>query len=191
MPHLSHRSTRGIGLGVVLLAPCLLLLAACGGEAGSHSAPPAGAGEPDPAAEAASEVAAPDPSRAVARATERWKAIVEEDWIQVYDYAPKIVRARMTLQQFLQDKANHHYENPSQPKLLLVDGDTAYLEVQVLWTPTHPQLWQADNAKELEGKYPEEIGIVEEWHYVDGDWYHFRNHRTDEFLEQHPEARGQ
>lgn len=191
MKDFPHPLTRGARAGFApLLASLALWLSACGG--GGQEATPATSGSEDAGAQAASQApdapAQPDLARALQRATERWQAIVAEDWLQVYGFAPKVVRAQMSPQQFLQNTAHHHYENPSKPKVLLTEGDTAFLEIKALWTPTHPQLWQADNADELANRFPEEVDIVEEWRFVDGDWYHFRNHRGDEFLEQHPEV---
>ncbi|MBK7876418.1 MAG: hypothetical protein IPJ77_11795 [Planctomycetes bacterium] len=91
----------------------------------------------------------------------------------------------MPLAQFLQGKQHHVYANPAIEKVLHVGRTDGFLQVRVVWTPTHPDLQrvQLQPGETL----TEELRMVESWRFDGEDWCYVRAQRPEEFLEEHPE----
>ena len=93
-------------------------------------------------------------------------------WIEVYAYETPELKRNVPLSSYLQGKDQFHYDQPSAPKVLLIEEDeasssyTAYVEVNYLWLAyKHWKIGQEDpNKTEL-------LEALEIWHFVDGEWY--------------------
>lgn len=131
----------------------------------------------------ASNEKAPDPKDALARSEQRWEMIQAEDWIQAYDFLTPARKKQEKLGNFLAGKADHEYRNPSKPHLLGTEGEQAYLEVSVLWTPHHDILGTADNAPE---DFTQQLEMIETWQWIDEEWCWVGVARQNEFLDEHP-----
>jgi len=125
-----------------------------------------------------------DTKSALARSAKRWEMIAAEDWIQAYDYLAPARRKQETLAQYLSNKEDHEYRNPSKPHLIGTDGDFAYIEFSVVWTPHHPILNTVDIGPE---SYTQTLNMIESWQWVDGEWYWIHVARQNEFLAAHPQ----
>lgn len=126
--------------------------------------------------------------RLVDRSTSRWKLVVaaqEDDskWIDAYEYEMPEVRKRETLAVFLDGKEKFHYDSPTQPRVLLIDGDDAYVQVDCTWLAfMHPVI-----AKNNPG-HQELMEMLEVWHWSEGDWYMEGPPRErHKFFVDHPE----
>ena len=166
------------GLGVALLA-----LQGCSPSSSSASSP---SSSPPAISQAqTSTVAEPDLARVEGRSAERWQLIVNADWIQAYDYGLPAIRVHQPLGAFLSNKEHHEYRNPSQPKLIGIEGggETAFLELAVLWEPHHPILQTVD---ERPDDMTQELHMVETWKWFEGEWYFVENERHSDFMKEHP-----
>ncbi len=154
-----------------------------GEEAESGANPTEPAAPETPVAEAPAPKA-PDVKDALARAEKRWEMIQAEDWIQAYDFLAPARRRQEKLGGYLAGKSDHEYRNPSKPHLLGMEGEQAFLEVSVLWTPHHDILKTADNAPE---DFTEQLEMIETWQWIDQEWYWVAVTRQNEFLDEHPQ----
>jgi len=107
----------------------------------------------------------------VERSISRWKLVVaaQKDpskWIDAYDYEMPEVRRHETLGLFLDGKEKFHYDSPTRPSVLLIDGDDAYLQVDCTWLAfMHPVVAKNDPG------HQELMEMLEVWHWSEGDWY--------------------
>lgn len=125
----------------------------------------------------------PDLSLVEARSVERWNLVVAADWIQAYDFLLPAMKREVSIGNFLGNKEHHEYRNPSEPRLIGTEGNLAFLECSVLWTPHHPILGTAKNKpKDL----TDELHMIESWAWQDGTWYFVKNERVRDFFEAHP-----
>lgn len=127
----------------------------------------------------------PDEARLLRRVAERWEVITHDDWIQAYDYVPPERRKVEKISSFLQGKEHHAYSNPSKPKLVAIRGEKGHVEVEVVWTPHHPQILGADNIPP-EGM-TQLLSLVETWVVEGGEWYWSETTRRSEFYTRNPE----
>lgn len=125
-----------------------------------------------------------DAKVALARAAKRWEMIAAEDWIQAYDFMAPTRRKQEKISQYLSNKEDHEYRNPSKPHLIGTDGDFAYIEFSVVWTPHHAILNMVDIGPE---NYTQTLDMIETWQWVEGEWYWIRVDRQNEFLAAHPQ----
>ncbi len=177
---ITHSSFRD-RLGVVALFAIVLTLAAC--------TDPVGAAE-NPVQEepVASETSTPVPARVLERSAERWKLIVEaaktkERWVEVYPFLTPAQREEYPITMYLPSKTKFHYADPTEPKLLKVDGDKAYVAVRASWLAyLNPDVKRVEGGENL----VKPIQSIEEWHWVEGDWYLHRPHRESEFNRDNP-----
>jgi hypothetical protein len=129
------------------------------------------------------EAPAPDPSGLTERAAERWGMIAAGDWIQVYEFNNPAYRATQGLYEFLDGKHYHHYRDPSQPELIALEGDQAYLRTGAYWKPSHPMVIQARGGEDIE----DFLEMVETWEWAEGAWYFLKNDRRSDFYGEHPD----
>jgi hypothetical protein len=160
----------------------IFLVAGCGGSDAKQDASDA-----TTATTAAATKQEPTRERLLERSRERVGAQCKGDWIAVYNYIHPKAKEWMTIYQFLEGKDMHEYNQPTEPEVIALDGDTAYLSVTALWTPKHPMLKHVDNVPE--GWDPtERIEWIETWQFTDGDWYmQWPQEYPADFYEQHPE----
>ena len=62
-------------------------------------------------------------------------------------------------------------------------GETAFLELAVLWEPHHPILQTVD---ERPDDMTQELHMVETWKWFEGEWYFVENERHSDFMKEHP-----
>jgi hypothetical protein len=125
----------------------------------------------------------PDEERLLHRSAELWQHKQAGDWIQVYDFLAPGFKASMPLGKFLSGKENHIYEDASDPFVLKIEKDRGYVEVHVQWTPTHPILSSVDNA---EGSLTQILDEVDEWVWLEGEWWLAQQHRIADLRTTHP-----
>ena len=167
-----------------LLLALALPLSACGPNVGaqdSNTEPASEQAQTTEVTEAASET--PDASKVVERAAARWDAVVAGEWIQAYDFLPPAVRKVETLPRYLANKEHHEYRNPSKPFLLHHEGETAYVEVNVVWETHHPQVVIASNNP---GDLAQTLHTIETWVWADGEWYWSAVDRQKDFFKANP-----
>ena len=166
---------------VISLLFSVLGLAACSAGSGENEVK---AGSPSSESAPVLEAGAtPVLDTLVGRASDRWDAIVSQEWIQAYDYLPASLKKQLSISEFLSGKEYHEYRNPTQPYLLGTEGDQAFLEVSVLWEPHHPEVRIAANNP---GDLTQEMHVIETWVWEDGEWYWIATERQREFLAAHP-----
>ena len=181
-----------------LLTGSGLALAACIGFASCEKASQAASGGTEPAsaelastpageAEPAASDLAPDTSELMARVNARWDVITHDDWIQAYDYLTPDLKDLQKLSQFLSGKEDHQYRNPGKPRLVGVDGALAFVDIEVVWTPLHAQIYQAQNVPP-EG-LTQVLRTIETWVWVDGEWYWQATDRREDFYKAHEDLR--
>lgn len=148
---------------------------------------PANSAQGAPSVDGGSEEAVaalpPDRGRLLQRSAELWQHKQAGDWIQVYDFLTPQNKRGTPLFKFLSGKENHVYENASHGRVLEIDEDRGFVEVQVEWTPTHPILATVDNA---DGPMTQIIDEVDEWRWSEGEWCLSKQHRTSELRKTHP-----
>jgi hypothetical protein len=118
------------------------------------------------------------------RASDRWQLIENEDWIQSYSYLSKEIRAFQDLGSYLKGSSEHRYVVKSDPVLVGQDGQQAFVQVLVEWTPTHAELKTAANAA-ADG-FTQDIDMIETWVWEQGDWYFVNGDRARDFIQAHP-----
>jgi hypothetical protein len=162
---------------------CLSLalpLAGCG--CGNSDAEVIAAGPgPDTAVVEVPEVGNPEDAKD--RSRTRWEVIAAGDWVQAYDFLSPARKKQQRLGEYLAGKEDHEYRNPTDPILLGAEGDEAYIELSVLWTPHHAILGAVDN---MPDDLTDQLDMVETWTYVEGEWYFTDVGRQKEFLADHP-----
>ena len=124
--------------------------------------------------------------RLIERSIERWKLVVgaqEESskWIDVYGFELPENKRRMPLEIFLEGKEKFHYDAPTTPSVLLIDGDDAYVQVDCTWLAyMHPVI-----AKNNPG-HQELMEMLEIWRWREGDWYRDGSpEERSEFFKEH------
>ena len=141
------------------------------------------------AATSEGESSEPVPERVLERSKERWDLIVKagEDstrWVEIYEYLTPTVRKQYPLTSYLPTKEQFAYDQPTEPKILKLAGDKAYLSVRATWLAyKHAQVRQADGGKDLVKPFQS----IEEWHWIDGDWYLQQPHRESDFHRENPD----
>lgn len=129
------------------------------------------------------DVAVKNVKDALKRSQTRWEVIEGGDWIQAYEFLSPSRKRQESLGRFLQGKDDHEYRNATKPVLLGEEGDQAFLEVSVRWTPHHDILDTAHNKPE---DYTQTLNVIETWHWVDGVWCWIKLERQNEFLAANP-----
>lgn len=120
------------------------------------------------------------------RARARWGHIARGNWVTAYEFLTPARRDQESLGSFLQGKQDHEYTRPRVLGILDVRGETAFVQVTVVWIPHHSVLgggWP-------DGELSEQLEMVETWQWVDGVWYWSAVERPGEFFGKHPELRG-
>ena len=127
----------------------------------------------------------PTQERLMERSIERAQLTCSGEWISVYDFIHPEIKTWMTVYQFLQGKDRHTYAEPTEPRLVGREGDTAYLSATVLWTP---RIDVPIHNVEEDWDPTERIEWIETWEFAEGDW-HMRWPPQDpgEFFEEHPD----
>ncbi len=141
--------------------------------------------EPRPQVPVAAPVIQPTAERALLRAQERWNKGVKGDWVAVYDFHAPEVKREQGLPQFLNGMQMHRYENMRAIEVIAVEGDKAYVRTSGLWTPQGPQV--ARVKLEPGQTLTQEITMIENWRFVDGDWCYLRPERDTDFFAAHPD----
>lgn len=185
----AHRTTRSLAAftGALVLG----LLSACdtgsttpqeGGSTGTPGSPETAAAEPTAVG-------------VLTRVRDRWDLIcrASEDsklWIEVYDFEAPATREAVSLVSFLSNKQDFHYDQPSEPKLLLLEDDLAYVNLSVVWlSGLHPKIGDVQGVIGADRNRVDFLDIVETWKFVDGEWYMAAPpERRDEFLEANPDV---
>lgn len=127
--------------------------------------------------------------RILARAQERWGLIVEAGqdqtrWIEVYEFLAPFVRESYPITVYLPSKVKFHYDQPSKPKLLKLEEGKAFVAVSATWLAyLNPQVRQADGG----GTLVKPFRSIEEWDWVDGEWYLNQPHRENDFYRENPD----
>lgn len=115
----------------------------------------------------------------------RWASVSKADWIAAYDYLTPEQKQVLPLAQYLPNKANHEYSNPTVGVVVKIDGEQGYVRATALWTPHHPQLSQVK--LEPGQSLTQELKMIETWRWIDGDWLYVTAEGDTDFLEKHPE----
>ncbi|MCB9905440.1 MAG: hypothetical protein H6831_13630 [Planctomycetes bacterium] len=165
----------------LLAVGALSLLNACSKEI---DAAPASSGKASKAAVESDAAREPQLAGLVGRARERWQLIENDDWIQSYSFLTKQRREMQDLGSYLSGSTVHKYVVKQDPVLVAQDGSTAYVQVLVEWTPTHPELKNAANADA--GSLTSDIDMTETWVWESGDWFFMNGDRTRDFNKEHP-----
>jgi hypothetical protein len=126
--------------------------------------------------------------RLVERSMERWKLIVaaqedETKWIEIYGYELPEVRRHETLGVYLEGKHKFHYDAPTMPRVLLIDGELGYVQVDCTWLAfMHPVIAQNSPGRQ------DLMEMLEIWHWSEGDWYFEAPPRErQEYFRENPE----
>ena len=143
-------------------------------------------------AAAQNETAKPTAERVLQRSAERWAKIVAagEDsslWVDVYQYEDPQNKAVFKLGEFLANKENFVYDAPTEPKLLLMEDDKAYVDISALWLAgRHNLVASAEIGGSPDRVEPMEM--IEIWRFVEGDWF-FQGppKRKNEFFRDNPD----
>lgn len=180
----THQELRSLTLTSALLFT-LLAFGACSDSANevqAHSSDEQDSTEPISYEGATAE-------RVLARSTERWGLIVEagqnqERWIEVYEFLAPAVRDGYPITVYLPSKAKFHYDQPSKPKLLKLEEGKAFVAVRATWLAyLNPQVRQVEGGESLTKPFQS----IEEWDWVEGEWYLQRPHRESDFHRENPD----
>ena len=127
-------------------------------------------------------------SESFERSMERWKLIVaaqedETKWIEVYGFELPEVRRHETLGIYLEGKEKFHYDSPTRPQVLLLEDDTAYIQVDCTWLAfMHPRIASNNPGRQ------DLMEMLEVWRWSEGDWYFEAPPRERrEFFRENPE----
>lgn len=178
----------------VLAAACALSLGLFFSSCEDTTAAPAGTSPGLATVAGATTEAKPTARRLVQRAAERWDLICRAGdqsklWIDVYDYEAPAARDAVPLSRFLGNKEDFHYDNPSAPVPLLIEDDTAYVSVNVIWEAgKHSKIGAQSGVVGADPNRIEFLDMVETWKFVEGDWYFLGPAvRRVDFLEENPD----
>ncbi len=183
-----HQENRGLCIAAAMLS-ALMTLASCSGSTDQVQAQ-------TPKGEAGAEAQAkspsygePIPKRVLERSAERWRLIVEaaakeERWVEIYGFLTPAVRKEYPITAYLPSKAKFDYDQPTKPKLLKLEGDRAYVAVNATWLAyTNPDVRAAEGGANLIKPFQS----IEEWEWVEGEWYLHQPHRASDFHKEHPD----
>ena len=130
--------------------------------------------------------------RVLKRSEQRWALIVEaaksqERWVEVYDFLTPSMQEGFPITVYLPTKVKFHYDEPTSPKLLKLEEDRAFLQVSATWLAyLNPDVRKAAGGETLVKPFQS----IEEWHWVEGDWYLERPHRESDFYRDNPDFFG-
>ena len=131
----------------------------------------------------------PDPERVLQRSVSRWELIVaanesDERWAEVYQFLTPMVRDNYPITSYISTKTNFDYDQPTAPKLLKLVDNKAFVSVNATWLAyKNPQVQQAEGGKTLIRAFQS----IEEWHWIDDEWYLERPHRENDFYRENPD----
>ena len=124
------------------------------------------------------------------RCAERWDKIVAAGkepslWVEVYDYETPLRKRSLSLPEFLGNKADYIYDQPTKPKVLLIEDDRAWVDMSVQWLAgEHPAVRVANN---LPGEMIEPMDMIEEWQWVNDEWHFVGPTLKNEFFRENPD----
>ncbi len=143
------------------------------------------------AQETATVVAQPTVEGVLRRCAERWTKIVaagEDDsvWIEIYDYETPARKATLSLPAFLSNKGDFVYKEATKPKLLLMEGEMAYLDTSAQWLAgRHPMIGSADIGGDTEMVEP--MDMIETWQWINNEWHFVKPQDRNEFFRENPD----
>lgn len=132
----------------------------------------------------------PTAEAAALRCAERWDKIIAAGddpalWIEVYDYETPARKQSLTLPEFQENKSGYVYDQPTKPKVLLLEEGRAWIDMSVQWLAgLHPAVRIADNK---EGTMIEPMDMIEEWQWVNDDWHFVGPKLKGEFFRENPD----
>jgi hypothetical protein len=140
---------------------------------------------------ACGERPADETARLLERSAARWAHVTRGEWVESYDSLSPTVKGWLSMEEFLQGKRMHRYEDPGRPELIGIDMEhdhVAYVRVNVKWSSSAPA-----QTIICFDRFPEEYGqdrieAVETWEWLDGEWWmRWPMSRPSDFFADHPE----
>ncbi len=80
----------------------------------------------------------------------------------------------------------HRYENMRAIEVIAVEGDKAYVRTSGLRDTAGACRWPASSLEPGQ-TLTQEITMIENWRFVDGDWCYLRPERDTDFFAAHPD----
>lgn len=131
----------------------------------------------------------PVPERVLERSKARWDLIVraneeKELWIEVYHFLTPSVQKAYPITAYLPTKEQFSYDQPSEPKILKIVDNRAYVAVRATWLAyLHEEVKKAHGG----GSLVKPFQSIEEWHWIDDEWYLEQPHRESDFHRENPD----